>query len=64
MGGSSSSSNTVQNQDIQSRQHNLQDQGTRIHNMYGKHNIDVGSVGDGGTIYLLNLQQVGNVVQA
>ena len=64
MGGGSTSSTQVQNQDIYSRQHNMQDQGTRIHNAFGKHNIDVGSVGDGGTIYLLNLQQNGNLVQA
>ena len=62
MGGSNTSSNKVQNQDIYSRQHQLQDQSVNIKNRGGEHNIEIGSLGDGGTIYLLNLQQAGNVV--
>ena len=66
MGGHSSKSTTIQNSDIYSKQNNMQDQTTNIHNAHGQHNIKVGAVGDGSTIYLLNLQQApsGSMIQA
>ena len=46
---------TRQRQDIESHATTVQDTGTYITNRDGEHNIKVGMVGDGTTIFLLNL---------
>ena len=55
MGGSHQSATTVVSKDAGLKQYNEQDTSVRIRNDYGHHNIDIGNVGDGGRIFLQNL---------
>ena len=62
MGGHhSTNTKTVQTRTVD--QHNLQDQSIHMDNSHGQNNIHARNVGPGSTIYLLNLQQVGNAIQ-
>ena len=58
MGGSHNSASSVINKDASLKKYSEQDTSVHINNRRGEHNIEVGRLGDGGIIFLQNLNQM------
>ena len=58
MGGSHNSASSVINKDASLKKYSEQDTSVHINNRHGEHNIEVGRLGDGGIIFLQNLNQM------
>ena len=57
MGGSRNTATTHVTKDAGLKMYNEQDTSVNIKNRHGEHNIEVGYLGDGGIIFLQNMQQ-------
>ena len=55
MGGSHNSASTVVSKDAGLKMYNEQNTEVNIKNHMGEHNIEIGNLGDGGIIFLQNL---------